>query len=368
MPYQPHIDHDRLAPLLAQLEELRREISALAVPEPLAGWLRDRAEAQGAHMSTSIEGNRMTEPEVRELFAREHVGSPDRAARENLDYRDAARFARQVADDLTADIDEGVVRALHFMVERTTDRYGTLGRLRTQQNRVADEAGRNVYLPPHQNEVPRLLSDLNAWLRANRRQLHPLVLAAVVHLEFVSIHPFDDGNGRTARALTSYFAARGNWTLRGLVQTEATFGRDRMRYYEQLQRHQGSSYPPASNDVTEWCAWVLQRFAIEIATAIGIIEWWNRLTDSISESKTGRAIAGGLSYLDLTGSVSSREYARVAGVSPATAVAHLNAAVAAGVARREGRGPSTRYISVGNPAENVAYDAYNDAIARLGEP
>ena len=138
MTSRPTLDLDRLAPLIAQLEGLRREINALDVPEPLATWLRERTEAQGAHMSTSIEGNRMTEPEVRALFAREHPASADRAERENLDYRDAARFARQVADDQHADIDQGLVRALHYLVERTTDRSDTLGQYRTEQNQITD--------------------------------------------------------------------------------------------------------------------------------------------------------------------------------------------------------------------------------------
>ena len=368
MPYQPEIDLARLQPLLDTLEQLRREIGALEVPEPLAGWLRERAEAQGAHMSTSIEGNRMTEPEVRELFAREHVGSPDRAERENLDYRDAARFARQVADDVVADIDEGLVRALHFMVERTTDRYGTLGQLRTQQNHVTDGAGRRVYLPPHADEVPRLMSDLIAWLRAKRHEVHPLVLAAVVHLEFVSIHPFDDGNGRTARSLTSYFAARGNWALRGLVQTEAVFGRDRMRYYEQIQRYQGSSYPPPTNDATDWCAWVLRGLAIEIATAIGIIQRWNFVRGDMPDVSWARAMGHGYLYLELAGTVSRSNYERVAGVSSATAVSHLNIAVNNGLARRVGRGPATRYVVATNHAEGFASASYEDALDRFSEP
>lgn len=367
MTYQPQIDHARLAPLLATLEELRREIGALEVPNPLAGWLRDRAEAQGAHMSTSIEGNRMTEPEVRELFAQDRAAASV-AEQENLDYRDAARFARQVADDPAADIDEGLVRALQFSVVRTTDRHGTAGQLRMQQNRVADGAGHTVYLPPAYGDVPKLVSDLVTWLRSHRRDLHHLVLAAVAHLEFVGVHPFDDGNGRTARALTTYFATRGGWNLRGLATTEALFGRDRMRYYEQLQRYQGASYPPSNNDVTQWCVWVLRRLAIEIATAIGIVERWNEFRRGRVGAGWGRGLHEGYMYLALAGSVSRSEYARAAGISPATAVSQLNALVETGGARRTGRGPTTRYVITDDSAGQYAARAYEDAIERFPGP
>lgn len=368
MPYSPTIDTARLAPLIAQLEELRREINALDVPEPLGRWLRDRAEAQGAHMSTSIEGNRMTEPEVRALFAREQPASADRAERENLDYRDAARFARQVADDQRAELDEGIVRGFHFLVERTTDRYDTLGQYRTEQNKITDGAGRTIYLPPSPDDVPRLMRDLVAWSREQRGALHPLVLAAVAHLEFVSIHPFDDGNGRTARALTAYFAARGGWTLRGLVQTEATFGRDRMRYYAELNRYQGPRHPPPSLDVTDWCEWVLRRFAIEIATAIETIAEWEDFPNVAWHVGWSSALGNGYIYLALVRSLSSSDFARAAGVSKATAVAQLNEMVDEGLVTRVGRGRATRYLAGAEVAEIMADEAYEAAIARLGEP
>ncbi|MDA0302648.1 MAG: Fic family protein [Chloroflexi bacterium] len=316
-------------------------------------------------MSTSIEGNLMTEPEVRALFARAHPASADRAERENLDYRDAARFAQQVANDQHADLDEGVVRALHFMVERTTDDYGTPGQYRTEQNQIT-HAGRRVYLPPSADDVPRLMRDLVAWLREQRGELHPLILAAVAHLEFVGIHPFDDGNGRTARALTSYFAARGNWTLRGLVQTEATFGRDRMRYYAELQRYQSPSYPPPSRDVTDWCVWVLRRYAIEIVTTIGIIQYWNELL--ARPDPWGTKFQPGYMYLALSGSASSSEYARAVGISAASAVTQLNLMLESEWVRREGRGRSTRYVYQSDHTALVADVCYGRAVARLGEP
>ncbi len=77
MPFAPRIDHDALTPLLDSLEEARQEIHALEVPPMLARWLTRSTEARGAHMSTRIEGNPMTEEEVREAFARPERGTDE---------------------------------------------------------------------------------------------------------------------------------------------------------------------------------------------------------------------------------------------------------------------------------------------------
>ncbi|MSQ29970.1 MAG: hypothetical protein EXR68_05745 [Dehalococcoidia bacterium] len=92
MPFTPQIRFGALAPTLTALVEARQTRAALDVPPLVARWLVRVAEARGAHMSTRIEGNPMTEQQVREVFERpEHrVG---RAEIENFNYRAAVRFA-----------------------------------------------------------------------------------------------------------------------------------------------------------------------------------------------------------------------------------------------------------------------------------
>lgn len=370
MPYTPILNIARLQPLLDELEVLRAEIGALDVPTLLEPWLRQQTEARGAHMSTSIEGNPMTEPEVRELFAGPGASS-DRVERENLDYRDGARFARQVADDQSTVFDAGLLRAFHFLAVHTTDRYDSAGQFRNGQNVVRDASGGTAYMPPPPGKVAGRVSDMIAWLQPRLdAPVHPLIRAAVSHLEFVSIHPFDDGNGRTARLLTVHFAARGGWNMRGFVTSEAAFGRNRMRYYDALQRQQGGRYPIApSPDVTGWCEWVLRRFAIEAATAIGVVTEWGKFLNRLQGSPWARHFGAGSMYLALTGSASRSEYVRANGVSPATAVSHLNFMVQLGIARRIGRGRSTRYVIADDSgAQDIPVEAYEDAIARFPEP
>lgn len=363
MTLNPAVALEPLRPLLGELERLRQEIEALEVPAPLDEWLRRNVEARGAHMSTSIEGNPLTEPEVRELFVRPRE-VVDRAEKENLDYRDAARFARAIAGDFHADFDGGLVRALHYLVVRSTYRYGEPAQWRTAQNRVSSPSGETVYLPPPPGDVPRLMSDLEAWLQGQRTQLHPLLLAAIAHIEFVNIHPFDDGNGRTARAITTYFAERGGWGLRGFVSSEAVFGLDRQEYYRRLSSL-GYRYDDRGDDLSDWCEWVLRAFAIEAATACGVVRKW---VDHLNEGPSTRwaaTVNRGYMYLALNREVSRAEYVAAVGVSPGTAVKQLNILIENMGGDRIGAGRSTRYRLWEDRAGEIASEARWEARERI---
>jgi Fic family protein len=344
--FEPQLDMSALEPLLRDLEEERRLLLAMAVPPLLERWLRRDAEARGAHMSTRIEGNPLTEPQVREVLSRPPA-DPDAATRENLDYRDATRMARQVAGDASADVDGGLIRALHYVTVRTTDTYATAGQYRTQQNAVV--SGRQViYLPPHPTHVARAMDEMVAWLRRHRGDLHPLVLAAVAHLECVSIHPFDDGNGRTTRALTVYVLERHGWGLRGFVSSERIFGDRVTEYYEALQRAHGPRYGGPS-DPHGWVEWFLRGFLRVLREVREDIERYRadeaQIRASLAAVGLPERAAAALVRVARIGQVTRSEYAEDTGVSDASAVTDLRVLVAAGWLERRGAGRGTRYVA-----------------------
>lgn len=345
--FEPRLDVAALDQPLRLLERARTDVAELDVPPILARWLARQSEVRRAHMSTRIEGNPLTEAQVRVTLAAPPT-TPDAAQLENLDYRTASDLVRQVAGGPATEIDGGLIRALHFVCIRSTDRHGTAGQYRTEQNAVM--SGRTVlYLPPHPSDVPSLMDDLVRWLRAQRAQLHPLVLAAVAHLEFVSVHPFDDGNGRTARLVTAYFLARGGWLLRDLVSSEEVFGTDIAAYYAALQAAQGDRYPGQRPDVTAWVRWFLGGLLAEAETTIGAVRTYPDTFAEVSAAYADEGEPGRLAHamwpVVLFGEVTTAEYAAAAGVSRPTAVSDLNRLVRSGILHRVGRGPATRYVS-----------------------
>lgn len=358
--FDPRIDIEALQPLVDAMRELRQEIGVIDVAPVLAEWTRRHTEARGAHMSTRIEGNPMTELEVRETLERGHAAN--RSERENRDYREAARFARQLADDPTGDVDGGLIRALHFLVVRETDRYGTIAQYRTEQNQVMRN-GERVYLPPSPGAVPRLMGVLVEWLRERRHDTHALILAAVAHAEFVNVHPFDDGNGRTARAFTLYLLARGGWRFRDFVSTEETFGGDVESYYGALRQF-GPRYPGATVELTDWCRWFLTRFVEQARGRVRFLIGWTeertRIAASFADLGLPARLADACAYLSLYETVTSTQYARAARISSATAVSDLNRLVEMHALRRTGAGPATRYVYARN-IDDVLVDLQREA-------
>lgn len=355
MTFSPILNLDTLTPLVERLEQRRRQVIALEVAPELHQSLLGTVEARAAHLSTLIEGNAMTEAQVTTLFA-EGRASPTREEGENLDYRDAARCAAQLAGDLSADIDGGLIRALHYIVVRSTDHTKTAGRYRTTQNVIAS-ATRIVFCPPSPGDVPDLMSDLIAWLRAQRGVLHPLILAAVAHVEFIKVHPFDDGNGRTGRALTRYFMLRGNWGLRGYVSAEEIFGTDIPAYYANFNAL-GDTYPLRPPDLTAWVTWFLDRLDDRCILQIAKIEAYSEVLARYFQAANRQGPlperikrAMGIAYLRR--SVGSAEYAKDVWVSLPTAVSDLNRLVDRGVLIRVGNGRSVRYEPVGVSVDDV---------------
>lgn len=276
----------------------------------------------------------MTEEEVRAEFARATPGT-SRAELENRAYRDAARFARQIANDFDADIDDVLIRALHYMVSRSTDTHGIAGQYRTEAN-VVHKSGAVVYQPPPPVEVPRLVDDLVAWLREQRGKLHPAVIAAVAHAELVNIHPFDDGNGLTARAMTKYFLERGGWRLRGLVSSEQVFGEDIEAYYAELRAF-GPRYHGQVIDLTWWVKLFTRGLYTEAVASAFVAEDYPRLLlASFAEDGIVGRLADGAAEVVIRGSISRGEYASALSVSAVTASHDLALLTARGSVRREG--------------------------------
>ena len=101
------------------------------------------------------------------------------------------------------------------------------------QNVIRDAGSRRiVYMPPEASDVPRLMKELVDWLRRSEREGVPCpIRAGIAHYQFATIHPYYDGNGRTARLLTTLILHRGGYDLKGLYSLEEYYARDLSAYY-----------------------------------------------------------------------------------------------------------------------------------------
>lgn len=217
--------------------------------------IRFRARLRSTHFSTRIEGNRLTLAEAEQVVRDRRVqfAGRRRDVKEVDNYWHAVLQVEAWAQNRVP-VTEEVIRKLHALVEKGLRRRPT--EYRTQQNVVSDsESGRIVYLPPEAADVPILMAELVEWIRqAERGEIPPPVIAGLAHYQFVTIHPFMDGNGRTARLLATLLLHRGGLGLRGFFSLEEYHARDIATYYDQLQTHTHHNYYEGREhvDLTPW--------------------------------------------------------------------------------------------------------------------
>lgn len=175
----------------------------------------------------------------------------------------------------------------------------------------------------------------------------PLIKAGLAHLWFVTLHPFDDGNGRIARAVGDLFLARADGSPQRFYSLSAQIQRERKAYYDILERTQKQSL-----DVTEWLAWFLETLhrAVDQAqhtldAVLAKTRFWQRWAAPTSAQMNERQVKLLNSLLDgFEGKLTSSKWAVIAKCSPDTALRDITDLLARGVLRKsESGGRSTSY-------------------------
>ncbi len=216
------------------LEMSRAAVESFPISPQLIASLRESARLLSTHYSTQIEGNRLTLPEVGQVIARKG-GFPGREKdeKEVRNYYKAAEKAEMLAA-LERPLREGDIQLLHALAfdgraKPTPYRYG--------QNVIRHSGdGLIVYMPPEAKDVPLLMQELVQWInhQIKEKPLPVPVISALAHYQFATIHPYYDGNGRTARLLATMLLHRGGYGLKSIFSLEEYYARNLRGYYEAL--------------------------------------------------------------------------------------------------------------------------------------
>lgn len=244
-----------IATALMQIEATRAVIAHSPLPLAVETRLRERARLRSTHYSTAIEGNRLTLAETREAVHQRGVRfhGRERDVAEVRNYWQALLRIEEWAAQ-GQPLTEDMIRRLHALVE-----YGPRAKptpYRDGQNAIRDSvSGALVYLPPEARDVPTLMAQLVRWVReAEATGLPVPLIAALTHYQCVTVHPYYDGNGRTARLLATYVLQRGGYGLQGFFSLEEHHARDLDAYYHALASHPHYNYYEgrATTDLTPW--------------------------------------------------------------------------------------------------------------------
>ncbi len=331
--------------LIAEIEEFKgawRAIGRIA-PERLSG-LRRVATIESIGSSTRIEGARLSDREVEKLLANLQIGSfATRDEQEVAGYAQVMDTIFQAYDAIA--LTENHIRQLHrdLLVHSTKDERHR-GTYKTLPNHVEafDEEGRSlgvVFATATPFDTPRLMAELVNWFRAaeHDRSLHPLLLIAIFIVVFLEIHPFQDGNGRLSRVLTTLLLLRAGYAYAPYSSLESVIEQNKEGYYLALRRTQGT-IRTAEPDWNPWIAFFL--------TALQRQK--QRLERKMERE---RIILGDLPELSVLilelarerGRVTVMEAARVSKMSRNTVKEHLKALVEQGHLVLHGKGRGAWY-------------------------
>jgi Fic family protein len=241
-----------IAAALMRIEAVRRELEGMAIHPRLLASLRETASLVSTHFSTQIEGNRLTLPEVERVRRGVKFPGRERDEREVKNHFAALAYTEKIAREPTPLI-EREIQGIHALVmtgRRSPSPY------RTQQNVIRDSgSGRIAYLPPEAPDVPHLMAELIEWVNASIEDntLPAPIIASLAHYQFATIHPYLDGNGRTARLLTTLILRRAGYGLGGIYSLDEHYATNLAAYYDALAiGHHNYYQGRAEADVTSF--------------------------------------------------------------------------------------------------------------------
>ena len=336
-----------LAKPLADLDQRRWLFDNLPIDPTHAEWMRRRAWVRTIHGTARIEGNTASDVEVEALLAGEGTTKvSDREAREIIGTRDALTLVDELAPSSVV-LDEAVIRELHRRVLRNQSPLLTPGEYRRGENRVVDADGNPIFTTPPSGDVPELMRELAAWLATATKRHAPPVVAALAHLEFVAVHPFNDGNGRTARAIARLILVRHGLALGGLVSLDAQLDLDRSAYFSAIREAIGQDYVPGY-DATPFARYFVSSITRSadhvVARLRGLGDVMVEIRRAIADGSLPPAMIDGLAYAWVNRHLRAGDYIHLTGRSPQNTTRDLAAAVRGGWLRATGEKRGRYYV------------------------
>jgi Fic family protein len=331
MAYEPSFAVSaRLVALIEEIAALRAGVLAATVQVPWIPRLQRDARARNAHSSTAIEGNPLTQEQVRELAAgREVPAVADRSRQEVLNYFAGLRYIETHAGKRR--LTHRVVTRLHLIAARGVMDQGQAGEYRRIQVWVGD------HKPPPPERVEELMGGLLDWWNGPAQAWSPVISSAVVHHRFEDIHPFGDGNGRVGRLLSLLELYRRGFDTHHIFAVDEYFWEDRPRYYGALaeaRRRRG--------DLTGWLEYCAEGLRLTLARV------WTRIQRLAADSGAVKVVLRPkqeqlLALLRDRQALTPREVREAIGVSKQGALDLLNPLLAAGLVKRVGTRKSGKY-------------------------
>lgn len=331
--------------LIAELDEFKgawRALGTLA-PERLSA-LRRVATIESIGSSTRIEGSKLSDREVEKLLSNLEIKSFEtRDEQEVAGYAEVMELVFHSWQDIS--LTENHIKQLHrdlLQYSKKDERHR--GHYKTHSNSVAafDASGKQigvVFETATPFETPRLMEELIAWVQQalEVRRFHPLLIIGIFTVVFLEIHPFQDGNGRLSRVLTTLFLLKNGYVYVPYSSLESIIEQNKENYYLSLRETQ-KTIRTESPHWHPWLLYFLKCLKAQILRLSKKIENENILVATLPELSLQI-----LEFVKDHGRVTIGDMIKITGASRNTLKEHFRSLVKKGILTLHGSGRGVWY-------------------------
>ena len=309
-------------------------------PNVVLARLENAAREISSYASTSIEGNPLPLTEVKKILKSTPAHIRD-SEKEVLNYNLALGKLNKKIGLGKVSFSLGLILGIHKQVMDGLLPDFEIGVLRQKPVVVHNPiTGQIIYLPPDAKDVRPLIDDLVDFVKNNKQIVDPLILAGIFHKQFVLIHPFIDGNGRTTRLATKVLLAQMGLNTFKLFSFENYYNQNVTRYFETVGEK--GNYYDLANQVN-FSTW-LEYFSE------GIIDELLRVQKTLPDVEAGPSSELQehqqkiLEFIREKGFIKNSDYAKITNRAKATRALDFQKLISLGLIVRKGKGKATYYI------------------------
>lgn len=310
---------------IGKIEASKEVIESAPLVPAYEAKFRQEAIIRTVHHGTHIEGNPLGTGEVAAVLEGEQISARDRDVQEVLNYRNVlayiderptspAKRGERTSKDQRREINEKELLQIHKLTVEKVLPAATSGTYRLNQVVVKNsKTGEISFKPPEAPKVKKLVKEFIDWLNSDDAEdVHPVLKAGITHYVLAFIHPFVDGNGRTARAFATLVLFSEGYDLKKFFSLEEYFDRNAKRYYETLQSVSNQKVNSLSDrDLTSWLEYFCEGLAEELERVKQKVQKLS--LDSRLKGRTGQIILSErqvklVEYMETNGSVSNKQW------------------------------------------------------------
>lgn len=340
---------DKIVNMLTAVAEAKAIIERAKLLPKHELKLRRQALIRMTHSSTGIEGNQLNIHQVEAVYKHQKIQAHPRDIFEVQNYLKALRYIEQVFEKKQL-LTQRTILKIHKLVTNKTLPAEQCGHYRIGPIYVVKRRlglpQETLYTGPPAKQVAKLMTDLVAWIKQSKEQeIQPIIVAGIIHQEIAAIHPFSDGNGRTARALATLVLYQRGYDFRRLFALEDYYNMDRPKYYEAINI--GKNYKERRTDFTPWLEYFVKGFKQEIDNVKAKVK-------SLSLKKIDKKIQSQiyldsnqlkiLNFLDQVGRITVKDVVDILECPKRTAQAQLQRLKKLKVITQVNKGPASGYV------------------------